>query len=50
MPSPCFLWPLRDDGTEGGGVLHFLFIALRAGCFRDIVLCACFFEWSEFYF
>ena len=43
MPSLCFLWPLRGDGTEGGGVLHFLFIASRASCFRAIVPCA-FFE------
>lgn len=44
MPSPCFLWLLGGDGTEGRGVLHFLFIALRASCFRAIVLCARSFE------
>lgn len=48
MPSPCFLWPLRDDGTEGRGVLRFLFIASRAGCFRAIVLCACFLSGAEY--
>lgn len=43
-----FLWPFRGDGTEGGGVLHFLFIASQASCFRAIVLCACFFCGASF--
>lgn len=48
MPSPCFLWPLRGDGTEGRGILRFLFIASRASCFRAIVLCAFFFCGARF--
>lgn len=44
MPSPCFLWLLRGDGTAGRGVLCFLFLASRASCFRAIVPCAFFCE------
>lgn len=44
MPSPCFLRPLRGDGTAGRGVLCFLFIASRASCFRAIVPYAFFVE------
>lgn len=48
MPSPCFLRPLRGDGTAGRGVLCFLFIASRASCFRAVVLCACLFGGARF--
>lgn len=48
MPSPCFLLALRGDGTEGRGVLRFLFIASRARGFRAIMLCACFLGGARF--